>query len=92
MGEKKKAKVKKGRRAPSPKLHFWQRHWPRYIKMIGYRSTSLPDVYVHGRRSKILFGYVDLDVNLFKFCSAVSTRGHQLKGPWPRSNSLAQFL
>ena len=42
--------------------------------------TSLP--YLHADlilTYKILFGHVDLDVNLFEFCSAVSTRGHQFK-------------
>jgi len=28
---------------------------------------------------KILFDHVDLDVNLFEFCSTLSTRGHQYK-------------
>jgi len=39
---------------------------------------------------KILFGHVDLDVNLFEFCSAVSTRGHQFKLYKHRTNHSAR--
>jgi len=39
---------------------------------------------------KILFGHVDLDVNLFEFCSAVSTRGHQFKLYKRRTNHSAR--
>jgi len=38
---------------------------------------------------KILFGHVDLDVNLFEFCSVVSTRGHQFKLYKHRTNHSA---
>ena len=35
---------------------------------------------------KILFGHVDLDVNLFEFCSTLSTCGHQFKPYKHRTN------